>query len=349
MKSARNHGCRYALYQLGQERLLSMENRWVRLVLHLDKGAEISEFRHKGTDINALWRREGGGCERLINPAGAGADFFYNYQGGWQESFPIGNSEGYWAGSWQALHGEVRLLPWDCTIETDEEDQLTILLEVQCRKTPFRLRRRILLDSRTARICMQETVMNRGAQTLPYVWGHHPAFGRPLLSGGSRFDFPAGTFRSWKEEDSLPRRLAPGKVSREPVLPGRSGGLVDLRAALDPGSGIMDHLEVKPENDGFVALRNPQEGLGFAMEWDLGMFPYLWQWHCAHADTGYPFWGQEYLVALEPFSSPIGGIHDSFIQELAPRLQPGEEVQTWLRAGFISGTTPFDGRYLMEE
>lgn len=36
----------------------------------------------------------------------------------------------------------------------------------------------------------EKTIVNHGRIAIPYAWGHHPAFGPPLLAEGSRFDLP---------------------------------------------------------------------------------------------------------------------------------------------------------------
>ncbi len=48
---------------LNSRRILYLENTLLRIGIYLDKGAELFEFRHKPTDIDAMWcERETGFC-----------------------------------------------------------------------------------------------------------------------------------------------------------------------------------------------------------------------------------------------------------------------------------------------
>ncbi len=55
------------------------------------------------------------------------------------------------------------------------------------------------------------------------------------------------------------------------------------------------------------------------------MLPYLWLWQELGASTDYPWWGQAYVVGLEPFSSyPTNGLAAAVDNGTALRFGPGQ-------------------------
>lgn len=73
-----------------------MENEILRVCINLGKGAEIFEFRHKTSDVDATSHCDcpdvrARGLDLAANSLDA---FFDQYTRGWQESFPAGNAAG---------------------------------------------------------------------------------------------------------------------------------------------------------------------------------------------------------------------------------------------------------------
>ena len=52
---ARNYGCRLRRYLWDGVEMLSLENRLLKVVFALGKGADIVEFLHKPTDTDVMW------------------------------------------------------------------------------------------------------------------------------------------------------------------------------------------------------------------------------------------------------------------------------------------------------
>jgi hypothetical protein len=58
-----------------------------------------------------------------------------------------------------------------------------------------------------------------------------------------------------------------------------------------------------------VAIENPTSGLAVHIEWDPAGFPYAWYWLEAGGRPGFPWFGAEYVLGIEPCTSyPTGGI-----------------------------------------
>ena len=53
------------------------------------------------------------------------------------------------------------------------------------------------------------------------------------------------------------------------------------------------------------------------VEWDADVLPYVWMWQELGAWRDYPWWGEAYVVGLEPFSSfPTNGLAEAVGERL---------------------------------
>jgi galactose mutarotase-like enzyme len=267
--------------------------------------------------------------------------FFDRYAGGWQESFPVGNSAGSFYGAAMYLHGEVSLLPWQYRLIQNSAEHVEIELTVECVRTPFGLTRRMLVDSGTACLKFDETIVNLGGQSLPFAWGHHVAFGPPLLASVTRLDLPFGAVRTPAGPDGSPRRYQQQQKAQDLRLLGPKGESCDITYAPPPESGTFDNFEIQVAGAGCAAIRNPSLGLGIGLLWDVKVMPFLWAWEVSHAPSGYPLWGRDYLLALEPFNCPIGGVTDPEFASRLPHLMPGEYRSFNMAVGWCGGSSRF--------
>ena len=53
----------------------------------------------------------------------------------------------------------------------------------------------------------------------------------------------------------------------------------------------------------FYSIKNEVKNVGFALTWDGGLFKNLWFWQERNATKDFPWWGDCYTVALEPWTS----------------------------------------------
>ncbi|MCC5833184.1 MAG: DUF4432 family protein [Opitutales bacterium] len=349
------HGCRLQSYRLKGHDVVSIENSLVRLTVLLSKGADITEFRFKPFDIDVLWhsKRELPNLERFIPETAQGWDSFFDFfVGGWQESFPTGNTVGAHRLGQGTLHGEVSILPWEYEIISQSKERIEVRFFVECRRNPFRLERRISLNEGEAQVAFDETITNLSPLELEYAWGHHPSFGAPFLSEACVLDLPAGNYSTRERSEISQPRLMPDQKSDKPIVKTVDGDDVDLRSVPGADSGTWDNFEValSSAEPGRVAIRNPDLGFGFGMSWDREAFPYLWEWEVCSGWPNYPLWGREYLLALEPFNCPIGGgLHNLAGKGVLPVLKPGEHKSTRFEFGFCSALNPFEGQFLKSD
>jgi hypothetical protein len=287
-----------------------LENDVLRVTVLLH-GGHVVEFRHKPLDLDLTWRSPRRGW-----PEPPSADFFDTYPGGWQEVLPNGGAPATYRGAVLDQHGEVAGLPWEC-VPVDGGVRLT----VAARRTPFRVSKVLRLDG--ARLAVAETLENEAPVEAHAMWGQHLAFGRPFLVPGARLTLPDGV-RVIPHESTInpPRRaVAAGGPYPWPVVPAPSGGTADLSMIPEPGAP-SDIVYLTGFTEGWYTLRQPS-GPGVRVEWDAAVLPYLWLWHELGDTTDYPWWGQAYVVGVEPFSSyPTDGLPTAVANGSALALPP---------------------------
>jgi hypothetical protein len=349
----RHYGCRVNEYGWRGHQLLVLENEVLRVGVVASKGADILELRYKPRDVDFLWHSP----HVLLPPAGyvptaaapLGAFFDY-YAGGWQESLPAGNGAPTYAGAPLGLHGEVATMPWDVRVLEDTPERIAVEFSVRARRTPFWLRRTMVLEREQPFVRLDEVLVNEGEEPMPFVWGHHPAFGPPFLSPDCVLELPPAPVVV--SEGMAYGRLEPGRYEAWPDLRERGGRPLDASVVPDKAARAHDTLYLdlsglqrlrQASVQACAAVRNRALGLGVGLEWDARAFPYVWIWQAYGGAWGYPYYGRTYHVALEPFNAPIGTLEDAVRTGTGGRLGPGEVLSTTLRAGAIAGDAPFAG------
>lgn len=301
----RHYGCRIIddLVYKGM-RTLYLENDLVRVGILLDKGADIFEFLYKPTDTDFLWRSPNG----LLNPqqstptiASSSGAFLDNYHGGWQEIFPGGGPFVY-QGAEIGLHGEVTQLGWKYTIVEDSAEVVSIRLSVDTIRMPFHLERVLRLERGKEVLFIEETLTNLSPEDVPYMWGHHPAFGAPFLQEGVKIFVPAQSAQVHFPKFAESGIFTPGLEFDWPHIPVDKKS-IDLSVVPGEGAGFADLLYLKELSAGWFALHDLESEIGFGLAWPLEIFPYLWFWLVYGKAPGYPWWDRVYCLALEPWTS----------------------------------------------
>lgn len=328
----RNWGARIRDVEYQGMRLVILENELLRVGVLAGKGTDIVELNYKPRDLDFVWLAPGG----VRNPAASGgmyrdplATFVETYPGGWQEVFPNGGAPSTHAGAQFGQHDEVFALPWDVAIVEDTETAVAVRFSVRTHKVPCLIEKTVRISSGEAAFHISERLVNEGAVPVHAMWGHHITYGPPYLRPGCRIRLPDGI-------TVLPHgeAIAPGgcRVANDgpftwPMATGEDGTAVDLSVV--PGRGAPSdivYLTGFPEDGAWYEIVDPDTGLGSRIEWDSARMPYLWYWQEFGATTGYPWYGRNYNIGLEPFSSyPTNGLAGAIENGTALELQPGEE------------------------
>lgn len=339
----RKTGCRVSLdYTYRGMRVAFLENDLLRVGVLVDKGADVFEFTYKPKDLDVLWqspiplRRPFVATSAL--PEGAFHDYYY---GGWQEVLPsAGWAAEPYLGTFQGLHGEVALLPFEAQIVEDTPERVAVRLATRCYRTPLTLERTMALEKGRAVLSIRERLVNESPEPFAIMWGHHPAFGEPFLDDSCVVTVKAKTIRVLPfHEHGL---WEPGEGYTFPMAKNRrTGKEEDVRQVRPRGTKSVDVLSFWGLDEGWYGLTNQRMGVGFGMAWDVSLFQCLWMWQVYGGHHDYPFYGRTYNCALEPFTSwPPAGIATAIKNGTAYLMKPGQVIDTELAAVAYEGEAP---------
>jgi hypothetical protein len=338
----RNYGCRIVEFILEGFHAVSLENEKIRVTILIDKGTDIYEFLYKPHDVDFLWRSRVGlrPMEHFqpMSPVASGA-FLEFYEGGWQEMFPWGGHASEFRGVNTGMHGEVALTPWDFRIDVDTPEEVCVTCSVRTRRMPFLLHKTFALYRNRAQLHILEKVQNESNNEFPVVWGHHPAFGWPFLDDSCVLDLPSCRFKVGASLDET-SRLEPNQEGVWPEARLLRGGVTDLSRIPGPEIRCQDLAYLVDLKEGWYALRSQSRKLGFGLAWDKSVFPYLWFWHNFRGSPDYPFWGEEYVAAVEPATSIALKFSDALANGTAKLVRGHATIESELWAWAFEGTNP---------
>jgi hypothetical protein len=287
-------------------RALVLENRYLRIVYLLDKGADIIELKYKPLDVDLMWHSPQGYVNPVdYVPAVATADSSFNdlYGGGWQDAVPvIGNGPQEHRGAKYGTHGESPVLRWDCEILEEDGQSASAVLRVEGIRYPFRLEKTVRIDSDRATLHNSEKLSNLSPQPLEFFWLQHPSFGEPFLNPGDTIEIPSDSEVVNLQEFNPNGRIAGGSF-QWPKAGSRNGGAdIDL-SVLPPRDLVAEETIFIRVKKGWYALKNPMLGLSFKLEWDPSIFRWIWFWQNYNLPD-YPYYGAAWNIAIEPATSP---------------------------------------------
>jgi hypothetical protein len=327
----RNWGARVREFEWLGLPAVVLENELLRVGVLAGKGSDVFELLYKPRDVDFVWLTAHG-----FRPAALAGTFVDGYGGGWQEILPNGGAPSTHADASFGQHDEVSLLPWDYAIVEDSEERVIVRLSVACAKTPLRLVKDLRLEAGSARLVLEETLVNESPVAVRAMWGHHIALGAPFLAPGARILLPDGV-------EGIPhpaalndggRRVA-GERFRWPHAVSPDGDAVDL--SLLPPAGIPSELVYLTGFPARAWYEVGGDGLGLRVEWGADVMPYLWFWQEFGRTVGYPWYARHWNIGLEPFSSyPTNGLAEAVANGTALELAPGERRTFSLSAQVVA-------------
>ena len=272
---------------------LVLENELLQVVALPEHGGWILSVIYKPRKVDLLWRSPRGLLAKDDPPVvpESSLGFRATSPGGWPELFPHGSGAADICGVKMPFHGEAVNRVWKFEPLKTPKGEVAVRMWVDCNLQPLRLERTLRVKAGQATLILDERVTNRCGIPMEFMWGHHPYFGKPVLSKASRIFAPAS-----KSLDDT--SFEPGGW---PVREGK-----DLSRCPAEGAGTGEMFYLSDFREGWYALVNPVEKLGLAMSWDRAIFPYVWIWREANSSQNYPYFGGAYAVAIEPFSSLPG-------------------------------------------
>lgn len=339
----RNYGCRVSdAWTFRGLKTAILENEAIRIVILIDKGADIYQFVHKPSDIDFMWRDPHGVRNPRTftpstgNPVGTWMDY---YEGGWQTVFPGGGFPSEYQGADMGLHAEANIAPWDAAIVEDTPERASIRCWIRTARAPYFFEKTLTLTSGSPVLSVDQTLTNEGEEVGHCVWGEHIALGPPFLSPDCVIDLPGGTLINHPEQHHPNATLKLGGRTAWPMTEDQRGNPVDLSQIPPKESRRYDMSYVADMPEGWYAVTNQERGVGFGVRWPTDVYKFLWYWQAFGGGFGYPFWGRTYNVGLEPFSSWTNqGIADAKANGTVMTLQPGESVSTALKVVAYTGS-----------
>jgi hypothetical protein len=336
----RNFGCRVREIVYRGHRCVTMENERLRVLVAADKGADLLEFLYKPLDLELLWHSYHGlrraGFDRASSPLVAGP-FREQFAGGWYEMLPNGPEPSVHRGAAFGFHGEATLLPWDYRIAVDDPDRIVVTFSVRLVRMPIHVEKMLTLERGASTLIIDERLVCEAAHPLEVLWGQHPTFGWPFLEAGCRVFLPPCRARV-AAEPPTGHRLRANQEASWPHLAGVDGAIVD--ASIIPGPEARSHDFVRLDDlaEGWYAITNPHKHVGFALRWDRALFSTLGFWQIYRGAPDYPWYGQPYLIALEP-ACDLPSLAGAAFRGTAIRLEPEVALTTRFEATVFTDRT----------
>jgi galactose mutarotase-like enzyme len=328
------HFGRLSLWE-GHE-VIELSSPDISLKISLSRGAEIFELRAKAIDQDLLWH----GLEDIVRHRPAtqsiSADmgnFLDHFSGGWQEVLPAAQYPINYRGAQVGGHGEVAMLSWDYRILKDSENQISVEFSVNLRRFPLRLIRVMTLTEGVLRF--DERVENQSADPIDFQWGQHLALGGQLIAAGAELVVNSGEPITVPDYPGPTYRFTAPSESTWPQAHLADGSLADI-TTLPVNDGTDGHLILGPMTEPKVLLRNENLGIEVKVEWDKQTYPYCWIWMVWGGIKGWPLWGRDRLITIEPFSSIVQSLDEAIKDGSSLVVSGNGNVTSWVTFEIVS-------------
>jgi hypothetical protein len=126
--------------------------------------------------------------------------------------------------------------------------------------------------------------------------------------------------------------LEPGSRHDWPFIP-VDGGRLDVSRipSEDETRSLMAYLAGFEGDRAWYAIKNERDMSRVEFAWDPADFPYAWLWQEMHAQMESPWYGEGYVMAIEPATSWPGGLAKVIATTGTHRtMQPGETISNTL-------------------
>jgi len=320
-------------------RAVRLENELLATTILVDKGADIYELIYKPKNIDVLWkspwglRRPGSAAPSAVDSS---VTWLEAYEGGWQEIFPSGGGPAIYKGVELNYHGEASVVAWDFETEVGR-DWAELRLNVRLARSPFLIARTMRVETGHPTLILKERITNDGRESMDYMWGHHPAFGAPFLSGRCRIDTNASRVIADDAHEPPESSLDPGRSYAWPIG-GRGADKIDLSMVPgdDQSRGTLGYFTDFAGHHAWYGITNQELGFGVGLVWPVVHFPHAWFWQEMHATSGFPWYKGVYVMAIEPGTSyPGQGLVNVMEKTGTHRtLAAGASATAELRASF---------------
>lgn len=310
---------------------LYIDNGLLRIGILIEKGADIIEFIYKPKNIDFMWHPSQN-CMDYLKSTQIDNEFMRSYIGGWQEILPNGGAACSYKGIDYPFHGEISTVPWKYEIEEENEEKVSIRLIVETDPNPYRLEKLLTLKKNDSTLYIEEKLTNTGNEDKELMWGHHPAIGGPFLTETCRIVAPVLEVKSHPTTIALKSLCKSNQYGTLQSFPGSNGLPVNLAYVGSKNLQTEDEVYFSKMEEGWYSIINPDLALGFSLQWDISIFPFIWYWS-VFGGLGDLWRGEAYLIALEPWTSfPDLGLSEVARYGTQFKLKSGETQKSKFKA-----------------
>lgn len=318
-----------------------MENEIIKMTILVDKGADIIELVYKPLNLDLMWHSPlslKNYLKRIPSIHRSDGYFLDFFEGGWQEILPSGGGPCVYKGAELGLQGETWGIPWDYSILQDSPDEVVLEVKVRTYRTPFLLSKTITLQSGSPKIIISEKLTNESPEDMDIMWGHHPTFGPPFFDSSCRLDIPAKWIETAKDSFSPNSRLSTSGKWEWPNGLTIGGEFVDLSKAESASAHTCDLCYLTGLKEGWYALTNQAQKVGFALSWPKEIFQTVWLWQVYGGAVGHPWYSRTYCCGIEPWTSYLAsGVTEAVQNGTAYKINGGQSVSLQMTAVIYTG------------
>jgi len=286
-------------------------------------GGTITSLRRRADAAEVLWSTPWGLRHRAARsvPGTSQARMIDSLAGGWQTLFPNGGDSISLHGVEWGYDGEARLtwLDWEFTGSS-------VRMAGRLIRAPFEITK--IISMRDSEITIGETVRNAGRERVETMWGSQLMLGGALLGPETVVDAAAAVVRPDPD-------VSPG-ANYDDLMPWpRSHGpeaMINLRLLPGPDAGETRLAYLSDFSQPLIAVSRPSRRLAIDIEWDAGVFPYVWYALEAGRRDGFPWYGAGYFLSLTPCTSwPAHGVHEARrVSSSTVMIDPGEVLTSYV-------------------
>lgn len=289
--------------------VVQLENERLRCSVLPWSGGAIVELTDKQTGVDVLCPGVDAIQNVICQPQGLNPsqEYFNRRVGGWPELFPTGGLVDDYFGAKAPFHGESNQRRWDHAIINEGPDLAVARFTLHCMGTPLRLQRDMMLAADASEIIIKETAQNLSDLSVPFMWGHHPTYGKPFLEAGVKVELPGC-------------KLVNGDESKLTILA--------------EGAKVGNMFYATDLSAGWFGLFNPRLKLGTGVRFDEKLFKFLWIWQEYNSNPRPQAFGRWYACAVEPFTSLWQTTEETRAAGPMLTLGPRETIHTEMKAFF---------------
>jgi len=315
-----------------------LENEFISVTILPDKGADIYNLIYKPKGIDVLWKSPWGikstanGIQIAQNSEALWMEY---YAGGWQDIFPNGGDSCIYKGAELNFHGEASIIAWEYKVSQYTEEELRVIFKTKLFRSPFSMEKIFTIYRNKPQLVIEEGITNTGGVPIDFMWGQHPVFGAPFLTEDCIIDIGG---KSLITDDSCSSSYCPLSPNKEYLWSKTIEDNIVTDLSRIPGTSERRYMMayLKDFQEGWYAITNTKLKFGIALIWPKEVFPYAWFWQEMNAEKNYPWYGNTFLTAIEPFTSIPGHGLKNVIETTGTQkiLKPGSTINAEIRAVF---------------